>query len=317
VLSPWLAVHPPARQHRDALHAPPVVPRVLDADGLHAPFVHPLRLADPLARRYEADRTRRVPLRFLSDGRLVTAEGWFPLGTDTLGRDVWSRLVTGARLSLGIALLGCLGALLVGALVGGLAGVMGGLADAALMRLSEMVLVLPALYLLLVLRAALPLVLPDLTVFLFVSAALALLGWPSVARVVRAVVAREAALDYAAAAVASGAGRGRLLFKHLLPAALPALGTQALLLAPAFILAEATLSYAGLGFMPPAASWGTMLQDAANVRAIADSPWMLVPALAIALVVLAINLVLGERGEGLAQRQVARTPARTVRGHPI
>jgi peptide/nickel transport system permease protein len=271
-----------------------VVPRVLDADGLHAPFVHPLRLADPLSRRYEADRTRRVPLRFFSDGRLVTAEGWFPLGTDGLGRDVWSRLVTGARPSLGVALLGCLGALAVGALVGGLAGVAGGLVDAALMRLSEMVLVLPALYLLLVLRAGLPLVLPDGTVFLFVSAALALLGWPSVARVVRAVVAREASLDYAAAAVAAGAGRGRLLFKHLLPAALPALGTQALLLAPAFILAEATLSYAGLGFMPPAASWGTMLQDAANVRAIADSPWLLVPALAIAAVVLAINLALGQ-----------------------
>ena len=153
---------------------------------------------------------------------------------------------------------------------------------------------LPVLYVLLVLRAALALVLPDATVFLFVSAALALLGWPSVARVVRAVVAREASLDYAAAAVAAGAGRGRLLFKHLLPAALPALGTQALLLAPAFILAEATLSYADLGFMPPAASWGTMLQDAANVRAIADYPWLLVPALAIAVVVFSLNRALGQ-----------------------
>jgi peptide/nickel transport system permease protein len=294
--APWLAVHPPARQHRDALFAPPVRPRVIDAGSLHAPFVYPLRLVDPLARQYEADVSRRVPLRWLGEGRLVTAEGWYPLGTDALGRDIWSRLVTGARLSLGIALVACLGALAVGAAVGGLAGVAGGWAEAALMRLSEMVLVLPALYILLILRAALPLVLPDLTVFLFVAGALALVGWPSVARVVRAVVAREATLDYAAAAVAAGAGRGRLLFKHLLPAALPALGTQALLLAPAFILAEATLSYVGLGFMPPAASWGTMLQEAASVRAIADYPWVLAPALAIALVVLALNLALGDRG---------------------
>jgi peptide/nickel transport system permease protein len=300
-VSPWLAVHPPARQHRDALFAPPMRPHVIAAGGLHAPFVHPLRLVDPLARRYEADRARHVPLRFFSEGRLVTADGWFPLGTDALGRDVWSRLVTGARLSLGIALLACLGALAIGAVVGGVAGVAGGLVDGALMRLSEMVLVLPALYILLILRASLPLVLPDLTVFLFVAGALALVGWPSVARVVRAVVAREASLDYAAAAVAAGAGRGRLLFKHLLPAARPAIGTQALLLAPAFILAEATLSYVGLGFMPPAASWGTMLQEAASVRAIADYPWVLVPALAIAAVVFAVNLALGERGEAIGR----------------
>jgi peptide/nickel transport system permease protein len=124
---------------------------------------------------------------------------------------------------------------------------------------------------------------------------LALVGWPTVARAVRAVVAAEAASDYAAAAKAAGASRTRVLFVHLLPAALPVLGTQALLLAPAFIMAEATLSYVGLGFMPPTSSWGTMLQESANVHAFADSPWLLSPAAALALVVLGLNLALGER----------------------
>jgi peptide/nickel transport system permease protein len=116
-------------------------------------------------------------------------------------------------------------------------------------------------------------------------------GWPMVARGVRAIVATERERDYALAACALGMGRGRLLVRHLLPAARGFLTTQATLLLPAFILAEATLSYVGLGFSEPAVSWGTMLQEAANVAALADAPWTLTPAVAIFLVVLAVNLI--------------------------
>lgn len=301
--APWLALYPAGQQHRDFLYAPPMPLRIIDATGhTRAPFIYPLRLVNRLSRTYEEDRTRPVRLLWFSGGRVLApasaADGpWFPLGADGLGRDMWSRLVLGSRLSLGLAVVASLGAIGLGTLLGGWAGIRRGLVDEVIMRASELVLVLPVLYVVLALRAALPLVLPDAALFIALAGVLSLVGWPAVARGVRAIVASEASRDYVAAARAAGAGRWRLLVRHVLPAAFPFLGTQALLLAPAFVLAEATLSYVGLGFMPPASSWGTMLQDAANVRAIADFPWVLAPAASLALVVLALNLVLeDERG---------------------
>jgi peptide/nickel transport system permease protein len=301
--APVLALHPVEAQHRDFVLAPPMPLHVVDASGrLHAPFVHPLRLVDRLSRTYRADQAQSLTVQWFTAGRLASLPGgvpWFPLGTDSLGRDVWSRLVLGSRLSLGLALAACLGALLIGAVLGGWAGRSVGWVDDVVMRLTEFVYVLPALYVVLVLRASLPLVLPTAALFVGLALVLALVGWPTVARAVRAVVSAESASDYAVAARAAGASRARVLFVHLLPAALPVLGTQALLLAPAFIMAEATLSYVGLGFMPPTSSWGTMLQESANVRALADSPWLLSPAAALALVVLGLNLALGERAASL------------------
>jgi peptide/nickel transport system permease protein len=311
--APWLAVHPAGEQHRGYVFAPPMPVHFIGPDGrLRWPFIHPLRLEDRLSRTYAADRSRLVPLEAGVGGRLLGTGSsdeapWFPLGTDSLGRDVWSRLVLGARVSLGLAAAACLVALLLGALLGGWAGATGGVLDEVLMRVAEFVYVLPALYVVLVLRASLPLVLPAPTLFLLLTGVLAVVGWPQVARGVRAVVAAEAGRDYAAAARAAGSSRARVLVRHLLPASLPHLATQALLLAPAFILAEATLSYVGLGFMPPAASWGTMLQEAANVRAIADMPWVLTPAAAIAVVVLALNLMLGDEPPGVLDTPRARS----------
>jgi len=301
--APWLAPHEPSRQFRDFLLAPPMPVRVVGArGGFDAPFVYPVTLADRIERRYEEDRTRPVRLVWFTGGRLVTtadtAVPWFPLGTDALGRDVLSRLLAGARPSLGVAVTATLLALLVGALVGGLAGQAGGLPDAVLMRLAEGVLVLPVLYVVLALRTALPLVLSPATLFAGLTLVLAAVGWPAVARGVRGIVAVEARREYAEAAHALGAGRARVLLRHLLPATGSFLATQALLLVPAFVLAEATLSYMGLGFAPPLSSWGSMLQEAANVRAIADFPWVLSPAVAIALVVLGLNLVLEDRTGG-------------------
>lgn len=313
VAAPWLAVHPPGKQHRGYVFAPPMPVHVIGPDGrVRRPFVHPLRLEDRLSRTYSADRTRVVPVVFGVEGRFLGTRPsddapWFPLGTDSLGRDVWSRLVLGSRVSLGLAAAACLAALLLGALLGGWAGAAGGVLDEVVMRAAEFVYVLPALYVVLVLRASLPLVLPSSTLFVLLTLVLAVVGWPQVARGVRAVVAAEAGRDYAVAARAAGSSGARVLVRHLLPASAPHLATQALLLAPAFILAEATLSYVGLGFMPPAASWGTMLQEAANVRAIADTPWVLTPAAAIAAVVLALNLMLGEEPAGVLDTSRARS----------
>ena len=298
--APWLTPHDPGQRFEDRSYAPPQWPHIVDADGRwRAPFVYPVRLEDRLERRYEEVRTQPMTLAWFSHGVLVDVEDasagpWLPLGADGAGRDVFARLVHGARLSLGVALIATLGALLIGTLVGGTAGAAGGLVDDGLMRLSDFVLVLPVMYVVLSLRAAMPLVLSTPAVFALVAGIMALVGWPLVARGVRAIVAAERERDYAQAARSLGSGRARLLMHHLLPAARGFLSTQATLLLPGFILAEATLSYVGLGFPDPASSWGSMLQEAASVAAIADAPWTLSPAVAIFAVVFAVNLIVQE-----------------------
>ena len=302
--APLVATHDPGTQFSNYVLAPPMWPRLVDATGAwRGPFVYPIRLEDRLARVYSVDRSRPEPLRWLSSGKLVTAAGtpWFPLGTDALGRDVFARLVLGARLSLGVAGLAALGALVLGALVGGVSGVLGGPADTALMKLADFVVALPAIYVVLTLRAALPLVLPTSTVFWTMTGVLAVVGWPVVARGVRAIVAGESRREYAEAARAGGASRMRLLLRHLLPATAGFLATQATLLVPGFILAEATLSYVGLGFVEVVPSWGVMLRDAAEGRMLAEAPWLLTPAIAIAITVLSVNLIANGRGGSLPQ----------------
>ena len=296
VSGPRLVVNPPDRQFEEFVFAPPMRPRVVDASGaLRAPFVYPLVLKDRLERRYAEDRSRPLPLRLLQRGSLVSVDDgngpWFPLGTDALGRDQLARLASGARLSLGVAVLAALGALAIGTLVGGIAGFAGGALDDALMRTADFVIALPALYVVLALRAAMPLVLSPAHVFWTMVVVLAIAGWPFPARGVRAVIRSERTREYAEAARALGASRTRLLLRHLLPAARGVLVVQSTLLLPAFVLAEATLSFVGLGFGEPISSWGTMLRDAGGGRAIAEAPWLLAPAAAIVVAALAVNLL--------------------------
>ena len=296
VAGPYLSPHDPARQFADAAYAPPMRPRVIDANGRwRAPFVYPLRLEERLTRVSE-DLARPEPLRWFTGGALIgidehDAGPWLPLGGDALGRDILGRTVAGARLSLGVSALAAAGALLIGALIGALAGYHGGRVDDALMRIADLVLVLPAIYVVLVLRAAMPLRLTAADVFWTITGVLVTAGWPYPARGVRAIVAAERRKEYAEAAHAIGAGTMRILLRHLLPAATGFLAVQATLLLPAFILAEATLSFVGLGFPEPTPSWGVMLQDAGRVSTLSDAPWLLAPAAAIVLSVLALHLV--------------------------
>lgn len=296
IAAPLLATNDPSAQFRDHVLAPPMRPHLVDDDGRwHArPFVYPLRVVDRLERRFVEDRARPVRLGFFVGGRLIApldgAEPWFPLGTDRLGRDGWARLVFGARRSLGVAFAASAGALVLGLLIGVTAGYAGGGVDAASMRAAELVLVLPILYVVLAARAALPDTIAPATTFLLVSIVLALTGWPMVARGVRAIVAREAMSDFAAAAQALGASPARIVGLHLAPATAGFVRTQALQMVPAAILAETTLSFAGLGFSPGAPSWGTLLQEASDVGVVVDAPWLLAAAAAVVTVVFAINL---------------------------
>ena len=183
--------------------------------------------------------------------------------------------------------------------------------DDFLMRATDFVLVLPAMYVALALRAVLPLVLAPRVVFFLLAGIFAIVGAPFFARGVRAIVRGERGLDYAAAALSLGASHARVLGRHLLPAARGFMIVQITMLVPAFIIAEATLSFVGLGFPDPTATWGTMLRDASNVRVFADFPWLLSPAVAMFLVVLALNLVL-ERSNALVAPVAVRRNGRSA-----
>ncbi len=298
--APFLAPHDPGERLADHANAPPTPLRVVDANGTwRPPFFYPVRIASRLERRFEEDRTAPVSLVWFSGSRLVReADGGQPfllLGADVSGRDVFARLIYGARVSLGIALMAIAGAVSLGLLAGGLAGARGGPIETALMRVMDVLAVLPALYVVVVLRAALPLVMEPAAVAVLMTAILAAIGAPWVARGVRAIVSAERASDYAEAARALGASPLRILFVHLLPATRGFILRQATLLLPVFVLAEATLSFVGLGLPDTTPSWGTSLREAADVTAIAAFPWILAPAAALFLVTLLVNLALGDQ----------------------
>lgn len=296
--APWVSPHDPWVQFADRSFAPPTRVHLRDADGWRAPFIYRQVLVDRVSRRYVDDASQRVPLQWFQGGRLVSVDPtggpllW--LGADSLGRDIWSRLWHGARLSVGVAIAGALGALLVGALLGALAGAARGWTDLAVTSAADFVIVLPAVYLVLVLRSLMPVVLDAPVVFLLLTALFAFAGWPHVARGVRAIVATERRRDYADAALAIGAGRMRLL-GHLVPAAYGFLRVEFVLLVPALLIAESTISFLGLGFPEPQPSWGLMLKEASSVSAMQLAPWTLSPAVLLFIFVLALQHLAGGR----------------------
>lgn len=293
ILAPWLAPNDPNRRFSDLIYAPPTRVHLFGDAG--AFFIYTPQLVSRLERIFEEDRSRPVALRFFDEGRLVTGDAssgapLLLLGADAYGRDNFSRLLYGGRATLAVALIATFAAAMLGMLIGGTSGSAGGWLDAALSRVSEFVLVLPTMYVALALRAVMPLALSAAQVFALLVGIFTLLGWPIVARGVRAIVLTEREREYVLAARAAGASPTRVLVHHLLPAASGYVLTQASLLLPAFILAEATMSYVGLGFQGDVATWGTLLHDASNVALLGDAPWTLAPAVPIFLVALGVNI---------------------------
>jgi peptide/nickel transport system permease protein len=306
---------------RDLPHAycPPQLPRLSAAQGLHVPALD--RYVDPLTfkKSYLEDGTRPIRLGFFVKGEpyrlwgLIPAERHFfgvrdpaPradgsravflfLGGDKFGRDIFSRLIYGARVSLSVGLVAIAVTFLLGVTIGGISGYVGGATDNIIQRLIEVVNAFPQLPLWLALGAVLP---PDwspLTVYFAITVVLSLLGWTALARVVRGKILSLREEDYAVAARLIGASHFRILFRHLLPGFTSHIIVVLTMSVPAMILGETSLSFLGLGLRAPIVSWGVMLQDCMSIQSVANYPWLLFPVVLIVLTVLCFNFL----GDGL------------------
>ncbi|MGF1501190.1 MAG: ABC transporter permease [Paracoccaceae bacterium] len=213
------------------------------------------------------------------------------LGSDRLGRDILSRILHGARLSMTIGLIGVAVSFAIGLVLGGMAGYFGGWVDGTVQRLIEVFRSLPELPIWLALSAAVPITWGPVTVFFIISIILGLLDWPGLARAVRSKFLALREEDYVRAAELMGASSGRVIAAHMMPNFMSHLIASATLSIPSMILGETALSFLGLGLRPPAVSWGMMLNDALNLSAVEIYPWILMPMIPVILVVLAFSFV--------------------------
>ena len=286
-------------------------------NGRLAPHVRPMKgVRDPLTFRrvYTPDLSRTVRLKLFARGfeyRLFgviradlhlmgvsgarAEETLFLLGTDAQGRDVWSRLVYATRISMTIGLASVSLSLFLGVLLGGLSGLYGGAVDTVIQRMIEILSSVPTIPLWMGLAAAVPAHWDILRVYFAITLIISLIGWTGVARVVRGRFLALREEDFIMAAEFAGAGRLRIVFRHMVPGFLSHIIAATTLALPSMIVSETSLSFLGLGLRPPAISWGVMLQQAQNLQTIAISPWLLVPAVPVIIVILAFNFM----GDGL------------------
>ncbi|WP_329480148.1 ABC transporter permease [Kribbella sp. NBC_01484] len=228
-------------------------------------------------------------------GPVNAGDPFFLLGADQSGRDLLSRLILGARVSLSIGLVGVFASFLLGMLIGGISGYYGGWVDNAIQRVIEFIMSIPTLPLWMALSAALPGGWGPLTRYFAITVILSLIGWTGLARDVRGRFLSLREEDFVMAARLDGVSRRGIIFGHMVPSFASHIIASVSMAVPRMILGETSLSFLGLGLQPPAVTWGVLLEGAQNIRAVATAPWLLTPGLAVVVVVLAMNFV----GDGL------------------
>lgn len=309
-----IAPYPVAKRSVDFLYAPPQAIHLFHEGSFVGPFVYGMTPSVDLENLqwvYETDRTDVQKLRFFCEGEPYQFWGLFPAsfhvicpaeegtlfiaGTDRLGRDQYSGLVYGARLSLTIGLVGVSISIVLGVLLGGMAGFFGGWIDSSVQRVIEVMRSLPELPLWMALSAALPITWSPVWIYFGLTVILGLLDWPGLARAVRAKLLSLREEEYAKAAALMGAKPSRIIVKHLLPGFTSHLVASATLSVPAMILGETALSFLNLGLRRPAVSWGVLLNEAQNIAVVTIYPWLMAPVIPIIIVVLAFNFM----GDGL------------------
>jgi peptide/nickel transport system permease protein len=236
-----------------------------------------------------------IPMRHKLFGALEPRSPLYVLGADRLGRDLFSRLVHGTRISLSIGLVGVVLSLFFGIIIGGFSGYYGGWFDSIVQRIIEFIKSLPTIPLWLGLAAALPRDWSALQTYFAITIILSLIGWTELARVVRGRFLALRTEEFVTAARLDGASDWRIITRHMVPNFMSHIIAAATLAVPEMILAETALSFLGLGLQAPIVSWGTLLQDAQNIRALASAPWLLTPGIAVVVTILAMNFL----GDGL------------------
>jgi len=316
LLADFLAYADPHDTDSRRSHIPPQAIHLFD-DGALRPYVYGLTQKRDLRTfkiSYAPAYDRKVYLKFLAEGYPYYFLGIFPtnrhmiglenpqgvdgiflLGTDLLGRDLWSRIMVATRVSLTIGLAGVTVSLFLGVLLGGISAVYGGMVDVFIQRMIEVLRSMPTIPLWMGLAAALPNNWSVLQVYFAITLIISLLGWTDLARVVRGKFLALREEDFVMAAELAGAGQMRIIFRHMLPSFLSHIIAATSLALPAMIISETSLSFLGLGLRPPAISWGILLQDAQNIETLALAPWLLASAIPVIVVILAFNFL----GDGL------------------
>ncbi len=314
LISEFLAPYHLQTKNRKFLFSPPQSVHLFHEGEFIGPFVYGYNFSrDPVTLKplYEVDESEIQPLRFFCSGDRYKFWGlyrakthlvcpakhgnFFLLGTDRLGRDILSRIIYGARISLTIGLIGVSISFVLGIVIGGLAGYYGGWVDNITQRVIEVIRSFPELPLFMALSALLPATWSPIAVFAGISVILGLLDWPGLARAVRSKILSLREEDFTTAAQLMGASPARVIGRHLLPSFTSHLIASATLAVPSMILGETALSFLGLGLRPPVTSWGVLLNEAQNINAVALYPWLMIPVIPVILVVLAFNFF----GDGL------------------